>query len=173
MNSDNQNANFQRDDQREDPPSGAALLFSTITGVVGSIVRTTVRFVKNIPSRIQNKYMRYRNEKNRLPRRRTKSKVYVLVGYTTKEHVDRKYAAIKVQHLILRVLLVCILIVFLVIMYNWLNPLGNTTDLKQIVGINKIDDLAQKDPFGSAGATNQIQLSTTASSVSISITPAP
>jgi len=173
MNSDNHNPNFQRDDQNEDVPTGAALLLSAIAGVFGSIVRTTVRFVKNIPSRIQNKYLRYCNEKNRLPRRRTKSKVYVLVGYTTKEHVDRKYAAIKVQHLIRRVLLICILIVSLVILYNWLNPLGNTNDLKQIVGINKIDDLAQKDPFGSPGATNQIKLSTTTSSVSVTPTPAP
>ncbi len=171
MNSVKQNNEIQNDNPRKDPPVGAARILSTISEVLGSITRTTVRFVKNIPSRIQNKYMRYRNEKNRLPKRRTKNKVYVLVGYTTKEHVDRKYAAIKVQHLIRRVLMVCILIVLLVIMYNWLNPLGNTTELKQIVGINKIDDLAQEDPFGTSGETNQIQLSTTTASISATPTP--
>jgi hypothetical protein len=171
MNSVKQKTTNKNDDPGNDPPVGVSRILLTISEVLGSIARTTVRFVKNIPSRIQNKYMRYRNEKNRLPKRRTKNKVYVLVGYTTKEHVDRKYAAIKVQHLIRRVLMVCILIVFLVIMYNWLNPLGNTTELKQIIGINKIDDLALEDPFGSSGETNQIQLSTTAASISVTPTP--
>jgi len=167
MNADNNNSNTHNVNSKEDVPVAGSSILMWIQGVVGSIGRTTVRFVRNIPSRIHNKYLRYRNEKKRMPRRKTKSKVYVLVGYTTKEHIDRRFAAVKVQQMIRKVLLGLILLVLIIILNNWLNPLGNTDELKQIVGIDKIDDLAQEDPFGEPGATNQIQIITT------TVTPTP
>ena len=160
MNSDSKNMNTHNADSGEEAPERGSSILMWIQGVVGSIGRTTVRFVKNIPSRIQNKYQRYRNEKKRMPRRKTKSKVYVLVGYTTKEHIDRRFAAVKVQQIIRKVMLGFILLFMVIILNNWLNPLGNTDELKQIIGIDKIDDLAQEDPFGEPGATNQIQIIT-------------
>jgi len=161
MKSDTHNANKNNDSSQDAEQVGFYAFIPWIKGVAGSVFRTSERFVRNIPSRLRNKILRYRNEKKRLPRRKTKSKVYVLVGYTTKEHVDRRFTGIKVQHMIRKVLLLCILLVFLLIMYKWLNPLGNTNELKQIVGIDKIDDLAQQDPFGdSASTSNQIQMST-------------
>lgn len=167
MKSDNKNANIQ-DSSSDEAPIGAFAVIPWFKGVAGSIFRTTERFIRNIPSRLRNKYLRYRNEKKRLPKRKTKSKVYVLVGYTTKEHVDRRFTGIKVQRMIRKFLLLIILLVFLLIMYKLLDPLGNTNEIKQIVGINKIDDLAQNDPFGdSTGTSNQIQIST------ITITQAP
>ena len=161
MKSDNQNANIHKDSSQEAVQVGVYAFIPWIKGVAGSVFRTTERFVRNIPSKLRNKYLRYRNEKKRLPRRKTKSKVYVLVGYTTKEHVDRRFTGIKVQQMIRKVLLLFILFVFLLIVYKWLNPLGNTNEIKQIVGIDKIDDLAQEDPFGdSASTSNQIQINT-------------
>ena len=169
MKSDNNNLNTQNVNSGDEAPVRAFSIFSWIQGVSGSIFRTTVRFVKNIPPRVHNKYLRYRNEKKRMPRRRSKSKVYVLVGYTTKEHVDRRFAAMKVQHLIRKTLIALIVIVFAVILYNWLDPLGNTNEIKQIVGIDKIDDLAQEDPFEAEVTTNQIQINT----VTVTVTPTP
>ena len=172
MKSDNQDANSKNGNSQDEVPVGAYAVIPWIKGIAGSIFRTTKRFVRNIPSRLRNKYLRYRNEKNRLPRRKTKSKVYVLVGYTTKEHVDRRFTGIKVQQMIRKVLLLLILLVFLFIMYKWLNPLGNTNEIKQIVGIDKIDDLAQEDPFAASGKSNQIQISTTTITQVPTLTPA-
>lgn len=171
MKSDRNHLDTNSADAKDEVSSGAFSLLTWIQGVVGSIGRTTVRFVRNIPSRLQNKYMRYRNEKKRLPRRKTKSKVYVLAGYTTKAYVNRRFAAIKVQQIIRKTLLGLILLVFLVIMYKWLDPLGNTNELKQIIGIDKIDDLAQEDPFSNTGAANQIQINL--ATVTPSVTPIP
>jgi len=172
MKSDNQDANSKNGNTQDEVPIGAYAVIPWIKGIAGSIFRTTKRFVRNIPSRLRNKYLRYRNEKNRLPRRKTKSKVYVLVGYTTKEHVDRRFIGIKVQQMIRKVLLLLILFVFLFIMYKLLDPLGNTNEIKQIVGIDKIDDLAQEDPFGASGKSNQIQISTTTITQVPTLTPA-
>jgi len=171
MKSDRNNLDINSEDAKVEASSGTFSLITWIQGVAGSFVRTTVRFVRNIPSRLQNKYMRYLNEKKRLPRRKTKSKVYVLAGYTTKAYVNRRFAAIAVQQIIRKTLLGLILVVFLVIMYKWLDPLGNTNELKQIMGIEKIDDLAQDDPFSEKGAANQIQFSL--ATVTPSVTPIP
>lgn len=171
MRPDTNNLNTQSGNSRNEAPVRTFSIFSWIQGVSGSIFRTTVRLVKNIPSRMHNKYLRYRNEKKRMPRRKTKSKVYVLVGYTTKEHVDRRFAALKVQQLIRKTLIALIVIVFLVIMYNWLDPLGNTNEIKQIVGIEKINDLAQEDPFQADVTTNQVQVNKV--TVTVTVTPAP
>ena len=175
MKSDRNKQDINSENARDEVSSGSFSLITWIQGVGGSIGRTTVRFVKNIPSRVQNKYMRYRNEKKRLPRRKTKSKVYVLAGYTTKAYVNRRFAAIKVQQIIRKILLGLILVVFLLIMYKWLDPLGNTNELKQIIGIDKIDDLAQEDPFSDTRASNQIQinLATITPSVTPTVTPTP
>lgn len=168
MKSDSQNTVSNSDKTPDDVIRRSLPIQTWALGVVGSIYRTTERFVRNIPSRIRNKYRRYLNEKKRMPRRKTKSKVYVLVGYTTRQHVDRHFAALKVQHLIRTILLLSILLVFIVIMYKWLDPLGKTNELKQIVGIDRITDLAEDDPFVPAESSNDFIVS-----VTITPTPAP
>lgn len=171
MKSDRNNLDTNSEESKAVTSSGNFSLITWIQGVVGSIGRTTVRFVRNIPSRMHNKYMRYLNEKKRMPRRKTKSKVYVLAGYTTKAYVNRRFAATAVQQIIRKTLLGLILVIFMVIMYKWLDPLGKTNELKQIIGIDKIDDLAQDDPFSDKGAANQIQFSL--ATVTPSVTPTP
>ena len=136
-----------------------------ISGVFGCIGRTTVRFFKNIVPRSVNKYRRWRNEKNRMPKRTTKSKVYVLIGYTTKEHVDRHFRSFKIQNLIRTGLLVLILITIVIITMNWLDPFGNMDELKQIIGIDKVQDLTEEDPF--EAAIEQTELWTVDESVTV------
>ena len=69
MKSDRNNLDKNSENVKAETSSGNFSLTAWIQGVAGSIGRTTVRFVRNIPSRVQNKYMRYRNEKKRMPRR--------------------------------------------------------------------------------------------------------
>ncbi len=115
--------------------------------LAGSILRTTKRFFKNLIPSIRNKYRRWRNERNRLPKRTTRSKAYLLVGYTTKEHIDKRYRAMKLQNIIRVVFLISILVLTIYVLQKWLNPFGNTDELKQIIGIEGIDELTEEDPF--------------------------
>ena len=64
-----------------------------ITAIFGSVVRTTVKFFKNLPSRAENYVKRKISEYKRKPKRDTANKVYVLVGYATKSHIDSKLSA--------------------------------------------------------------------------------
>jgi hypothetical protein len=64
-----------------------------ITDISGSVVRTTVKFFKNLPSRAENYIRRRVTEYKRKPKRDGVNKVYVLVGYATKEHIDAKHNA--------------------------------------------------------------------------------
>lgn len=149
-------------------PTAVSTAATWIQGVAGCIYRSTKRYIKNIPSRVQNKYLRYRNEKSRMPKRTGKNRVYVLVGYTSKANIDRRFRAEKLQNMIRRTLLILILIVSLVITYKMLfDQFGDTEEFKQIIGINGIDDLTGNDPFGAAGETTQFVIST------IPVTPTP
>lgn len=131
-----------------------------IQGVFSCVYWTTIRYIRNIPSRIRNKYLRWRNLKNRMPKRKTRSKVYVLIGYTSKEHVDRRYRAIKLQHFIRKVLFALVIIVFLLIFFKWLNPLRNSDQYKQMMGISDMKDLTRADPFGTEGVTANVSIYT-------------
>jgi hypothetical protein len=52
-----------------------------------------------------------------------------------------------------------------VITMNWLDPFGNMDELKQIIGIDKVQDLTEEDPFGSA--IEQTELWTVEESVTV------
>jgi|GEM_PF-4602321 len=138
-----------RDHQR-----APVVVFFSDLGV--SILRTTRRAFKNLIPSIRNKYRRWRNERNRLPKRTTRSKAYLLVGYTTKEHIDKRYRAMKTQNIIRVVLLISLLVLTMYILQKWLNPFGNTDELKQIIGIEGIDELTEEDPFSKSGNAENI-----------------
>lgn len=122
-------------------------IVSGLEDVFGCIYRTTLRYFKNIPHRIQNKYQRYRNEKKRLPKRRSRNRVYYLVGYTTKEKVDRRFYAMRRQLLIRRVLLILIFLSALYIAYKTIQPFQNTSEFQQIIGFDDVKEIAQSAPF--------------------------
>jgi uncharacterized membrane protein len=131
------------------------------------IFRTTVRYIRNIPSRVRNKYLRWKNLRKRMPQRKTKSKVYVLIGYTSKQHVDRRYRAIKVQNMIRKILVLLIVVLFIMILFKWIDPLRNSEQYKQMMGISDMKDLTKVDPFGAAGETSGFEI------YSPSISPTP
>lgn len=131
-------------------------IVSWLYGLFGSIWRTTKRFFKNIIPSTKNHFKRWRNERNRLPKRQTRSKAYLLVGYTTKENIDKRYRAMKIQNIIRVFLLLSIMMLTIFILYKWLNPFGNTDELQQIVGVNEIDELTGEDPFAKNQAPDNL-----------------
>lgn len=130
-----------------------------IAGVASSVFRTTVRYVKNIPSNLINLYRRRKKEHDRMPKRTTASKVYVLIGYTTKKYVDRKYRREKVLYRLRSVLVVAIIIVLLIMIYQTVIPMIDSSEYKQMLGIEKIEKMAEKDPFESEKDNNIILFS--------------
>ncbi len=121
--------------------------FSMLKALPGSMLRATTRAIRNFIPSLRNRYRRWQNMKNRLPKRTGRNRVYMLIGYTSKEHVDNRYRAMKVQNIIRILILVCILIALLFIGYKALNPFGNMDELKQIVGFDDLNDLTKDDPF--------------------------
>lgn len=120
-----------------------------VIGVASSVFRTTVRFFKNIPSKIINYFRRRKKEHDRMPKRTSANKVYVLIGYTTKKYVDRKYRREKVMHRVRSVLVFLIIILLLIMVYRSVIPMIDSSEYKQMLGIEKIEKMAEKDPFES------------------------
>ena len=129
--------------------------------------RTTWNFFKNLPGKISQKIKEKIAEKKRMPKRKSIHKVYVLVGYTTKEYVDRKFRKQRWLLIIRRILVVCIIVLILVMVYRWLVPQLDTDEYKQMIGINDIQDLTQSDPFATETTNGAIGLESEA------VTPIP
>jgi len=121
-----------------------------------SIYIATLLFFKNIPSVIKNRWQRYWNEKKRLPKRKTKSRVYVLVGYTSKEKVDKRYRSMKIQKLIKGFLIIGILVISMILLYRAFSPEFDFASYQQMFGIEKLDDLTEKDPFEGIAVVPQV-----------------
>lgn len=120
-----------------------------VVGVFLSVFRTTVRFFKNIPSKIINYFRRKKKEHDRMPKRTSANRVYVLIGYTTKKYVDKKYRREKVMHRIRTALVLLIIVVLLIMVYHSVVPMIDSSEYKQMLGIEKIEKMAEKDPFES------------------------
>lgn len=120
-----------------------------IIGVAVSVFRTTIRFFKNIPSKILNFYRIKKKEHDRMPKRKSVNKVYVLIGYTTKKNVDKKYRREKIMYRLRSVLVLAIVVVLLIMLYQAVIPLIDSSEYKQMLGIEKIGKMAEKDPFES------------------------
>lgn len=82
-----------------------------------------------------------------MPKRTSANKVYVLIGYTSKKNVDRKYRREKVLYRLRSVLILAIIIVLLVMIYQAIIPMIDSSEYKQMLGIEKIEKMAEKDPF--------------------------
>lgn len=123
-------------------------LLSTIGRIFASIWRTTARFIKNIPNRCVNYVKRTINEYKRRPPRKDISKVYVLVGYTTKAHIDAKFNRER-RFLILRKgLLILIFFLILFISINRITPYIDTDAYRTMFGVGSVDEMTNNDPFG-------------------------
>ena len=114
---------------------------------LGCSYRATVRLIKGLPSRfiafVKRKIKEYRNR----PKRTDISRVYVVVGYTTKKRVDEKFNAERRMMIIRRGLLVLIFILIIFIAVDRFTGVINYGELSQIFGIDSLDEVVENDPF--------------------------
>ncbi len=122
-------------------------ILCSIGGFFQFLGRTTVTFFKHLPHTISTKVKAKVAEKRRMPKRRSINKVYVLVGYTTKEYVDRKYRKERLLLMIRKILVVLIVFLVLVMTWRWIYPKLDTDEYKQMIGINDVEELTKDDPF--------------------------
>lgn len=126
---------------------------STLGGIFGCIGRTTVRYVKNFPNKAVNYAKRKINEYKRKPPREDINKVYVLVGYTTKAHIDARYNAERFMIILRKGLLLLIFVLILLISIKAVLPYVNIDQYQHMFGIEGVDELTQNDPFANPGMT--------------------
>lgn len=126
--------------------------FNTIGGVFGSMWRATIRFFSNLPMKCVNYAKRIINDYKRRPPRKEMNKVYVLVGYTTKEHVDAKYARERAFMILRKGLLVLIFVLLLFISINKIIPYVNVDSYKTMFGVGSADEMTENDPFNNVSA---------------------
>ncbi|MCQ2516783.1 MAG: hypothetical protein MJ094_07970 [Saccharofermentans sp.] len=119
----------------------------TIKAIFGSVVRTTVSVFVNIPSRSKNYFNRIIAEYKRKPKRNSANKVYVLIGYTTKQHIDSKHNAERNMIILRRGLLALIFILIFFILLNRITPYININQYFDMFGITSVDDVTRNDPF--------------------------
>lgn len=141
-------------------------LGQVITAVCGSVVRTTVKFFKNLPSRAQNWVRRKITDYKRKPKRDDVNKVYVLIGYATKSHIDSKHNAERNLIILNRGLLLIIFFLLLFISINAILPHIDVEQYSDMFGISSVEEVTRNDPFTvpGTGDTNQTVPSATASS---------
>ena len=130
-------------------------ILSKISDIFGSVVRTTVKFFRNLPSRVQNYIRRRVSEYRRKPKRDTANKVYVLVGYATKSHIDAKINAERNLIILNRGLLIIIFFLLLFISINAILPHINTQQYQDMFGISTVEEVTRNDPFTVPGAEPQ------------------
>lgn len=114
---------------------------------LGCAYRSTVRLFKGLPSRFVNYIKRKIKEYRNRPKRNDISRVYVVVGYTTKKRVDEKFNAERRLMIMRRGLLVLIFILILFIAVDRVTGLVNYGELSQIFGIESWDEVMENDPF--------------------------
>lgn len=122
-------------------------LVDTFKEIMHSVARTTVRYFKNLPNKIRDYIKRKVNEYKRRPPRKEANKVYVLVGYTSKKHIDDKYNAERHLIILRRGLLVLIFVLILFITINSIVPKLKVGKYGNIFGIGSVHELAENDPF--------------------------
>ena len=118
-----------------------------VIAVLNSMKRTTIRFFKNIPNKTRDYIKRRVNEYKRKPARKDINKVYVLVGYTTKKHIDDKYNAERHLIVLRRGLLVLIFVLIIFISINSFLPKLKIGKYSDIFGIGSVNELTENDPF--------------------------
>ncbi len=124
-----------------------------ISKIASSVARNTVKFFRNIPSRVENYVKRKITDYKRKPKRDDVNKVYVLVGYTTKRHIESKYNAERSLIILNRGLLIIIFFLLLFISINAIIPYIRTDQYEEMFGISTVDDITRNDPFGNPGTT--------------------
>ena len=137
-----------------------------ISDFLGASWRATVRVVKSIPSRIIGKIKKIWREFRDRPPRKDISRVYTVVGYTTRKFVDERYNAERRMMILRRGLLALIFFLLLFIVLDRTLSILNYNELKQMFGFSSWTELLQNDPFSDKKETEQtappVQTTTTA-----------
>ena len=139
-----------------------------ISDFLGASWRATVRLFKSIPSRIFGRIRKaWRDYRDRPPRKDI-SRVYMVVGYTTKKFVDERYNAERRMMIMRRGLLALIFFLLLFIVLDRSLSAFNYGELKQMFGFGSWTELLKNDPFSERSETEQSAavITTTAASVS-------
>ncbi|SCW27448.1 hypothetical protein SAMN02910456_00236 [Ruminococcaceae bacterium YRB3002] len=116
-------------------------------GFMASSGRATVRFFRYLPWRIRNYVQRRIKEYKNRPPRKDINRVYVLVGYTTKESVDARYVSERRLIMIRRGLMAIILILILFISVDRIFIMADFGEISHVFGINSIQEITENDPF--------------------------
>lgn len=120
---------------------------SVVLDFLGCSYRATVRLFKGLPNRfmayVKRKIKEYRNR----PKRTDISRVYVVVGYTTKKRVDEKFNAERRMMIIRRGLLALIFLLVIFIAVDRFTNLINYGELSQIFGVDSWGEVIENDPF--------------------------
>ncbi len=139
---------------------------NAVLDFLGCSYRATVRLIKGLPSRFVNYFKRKIKEYRNRPKRTDISRVYVVVGYTTKKRVDEKFNAERRMMIIRRGLLILIFILIFFIAVDRITGLVNYGEMAQIFGIDSWDEVVENDPFEdrttqtSATAVTEMTIST-------------
>ena len=138
---------LNQEDRNTESTSSASNLSSVVLDFLGCSYRATVRLIKGLPSRflafVKRKIKEYRSR----PKRKDISRVYVVVGYTTKKRVDEKFNAERRMMIIRRGLLILIFVLVLLIAVDRLTGAINYGELSQIFGIEEWGQVVENDPF--------------------------
>ncbi|MCQ2482907.1 MAG: hypothetical protein MJ153_05435 [Clostridia bacterium] len=131
------------------------IVVSTLKAIFLSMGRATAKFFREIPAKVKSFLVIKLNEYKSKPKRDEMNKVYVLVGYTTKQHVENKY---RTEHMLIsvrRVLLIIIFFEILLISLTRFLPLVDFSQYKNIFGINDIQEMTNNDPFSEEKTINK------------------
>ena len=129
---------------------------NAVLDFLGCSYRATVRLIKGLPSRFVNYFKRKIKEYRNRPKRTDISRVYVVVGYTTKKRVDEKFNAERRMMIIRRGLLILIFILILFIAVDRITGLVNYGEMAQIFGIDSWDEVVENDPFAERDTENNV-----------------
>lgn len=125
-----------------------------LSGIFGSVIRTTVKTVKNLPSRAENYIKRKIKEHKRKPKRDGVNKVYVLVGYATKEHIDAKINVERNLIILNRGMLLIIFFLLIFIALHAVTPYLNPDQYQDMFGISTYEEVTRNDPFTLPGSSH-------------------
>lgn len=115
--------------------------------VLSCIHRTNIRFITNLPGFIKSFIIRKYNDYKNKPKRKDINKVYVLIGYTTKQNLDNRFMNEHLMIVFRRILLIVIFVLLMIITFKTIKPYIVVDQYKQIFGIESVEDMTSSDPF--------------------------
>ena len=144
------------DDRNLDQVQLTANKSNAMLDFLGCSYRATIRLIKGLPSRAVNYVKRKIKEYRNRPKRTDISRVYVVVGYTTKKRVDEKFNAERRMMILRRGLLILIFLLILFIAADRFTGLINYGEMAQIFGIESWNEVVENDPFAERDTENNV-----------------